>query len=347
MTGHVLYIFLHTPTGHRRNGRAVSSALATAQPNVAPSPLQSAHSHVTSTLPLLTLPRLHTTSYPVSRPSSLVHRVRRPSPPPSRETDADWDTTRNDGQKGDNADVKCKGAELARPAENESRTCVPPLPSEFTDSSRMSRISPPPFNSILESPPFSPTPTDPIPAEPQGPQSRVSNDLPLIPALKPDRRLPQVSLSIRAVASLSLGALSILRLTTRLASSREGLAIIVMSLLLSSSVFGSIVTGKSKKQLEGLNEKKNVSSRSTAKAESNSSTTMSRAISCYSCLAGSSLPIWFRSIEIICRCLGKWSLEYSRIRLVTILCSEYLVRRVETAHPARAFSDASGSGFGA
>jgi Ca2+-transporting ATPase len=45
-----------------------------------------------------------------------VHRVRRPSPSPSRETDTGSDTTRNDGQKGDNADSKRKGAELARPA---------------------------------------------------------------------------------------------------------------------------------------------------------------------------------------------------------------------------------------
>jgi hypothetical protein len=33
------------------------------------------------------------------------------------------------------------------------------------------------------------------------------------------------------------------------------------------------------------------------------------------------------SIEITCRCLGKWSLKYIQIRLTTILCSEYLVRR--------------------
>jgi Ca2+-transporting ATPase len=58
-----------------------------------------------------------------SRPPSVtsfikrnVHRVRRPSPSPSGETDTASETTRNDGQKGDNADVKRKGAELARPA---------------------------------------------------------------------------------------------------------------------------------------------------------------------------------------------------------------------------------------
>jgi hypothetical protein len=79
----------------------------------------------------------------------------------------------NDEQKRDDADVKCKGAGLARPAENQSPTFVLALPSEFTDSSRLSNLSPPLSNPVLESPPFSPTPTDPIPVEPQGQQSRV------------------------------------------------------------------------------------------------------------------------------------------------------------------------------
>ena len=87
------------------------------------SPLRSAHSDVTSTLPSPTHTHVDTASDVGSRPSSVtsffkktVDRVRRPSPSPSRETDVGSDTTRNDGQKGDNADGKRKGAELARPA---------------------------------------------------------------------------------------------------------------------------------------------------------------------------------------------------------------------------------------
>ena len=44
------------------------------------------------------------------------HRVRQQPPSPSRETDTGSDTTRYDGQKGDNADAKHKGAGLALPA---------------------------------------------------------------------------------------------------------------------------------------------------------------------------------------------------------------------------------------
>jgi hypothetical protein len=184
-------LYSYLPSHHRRRRKGgigtVSSTSNGSSSNECDakdnsSPLHSAHSDVTNTLPLPTLTHLHTMSDAGSRPSPVasfikrvMHRLRRPPPSPSRETDTGLDTTRNDGQKGDNADVKCKGAELARPAENESPTSVLPLPSEFTDSSRLSRPSPPSF--ILESPPFLSTPTDPIlvPAEPQGPgpQSKV------------------------------------------------------------------------------------------------------------------------------------------------------------------------------
>jgi len=70
---------------------------------------------------------------------AIMHRVRRPSP----------DTTRNNGQKGVNADVKYNGA-----VENESPTTRLRLPSEFTDSSRR------PSSPLLGSPAFSSTPTD-------------------------------------------------------------------------------------------------------------------------------------------------------------------------------------------
>ena len=83
------------------------------------SPLRSARSDLTSTLPSPTHTHVDPGSDAGSRPSSVtsffrktVHRVRRSSPSPS---DTGSDTTRNDGQKGDNADVKRKGAELARP----------------------------------------------------------------------------------------------------------------------------------------------------------------------------------------------------------------------------------------
>jgi hypothetical protein len=197
------------PHGHHRTGSiatvsSIGSSSTERDAEVNSSPLHSARSDATSTFPFPTLTDLHTTSDAGSRPSSmtsffktLIHRIRRPSPSPSQETDTDSDTTRiesNDGQKGDNEDVKCKGAELARPTENESPTSVLRLPPEFTDSSCLSRPSPPSFNSIPEPPPFHPTPTDPIPAEPQGSQSRVLvglRDPPLIPVLKPDRLYPR------------------------------------------------------------------------------------------------------------------------------------------------------------
>lgn len=103
----------------------------------------------------------------------LMHRVRRPSPSPIRKTDAGSNTTRNNGQRGDNGDVKCKGAELAPPAENESPSFALRLPPSSTDSSCLSRPSPPSFNFIPEPPPIPPTPTDPIPAESQGSQNRI------------------------------------------------------------------------------------------------------------------------------------------------------------------------------
>jgi Ca2+-transporting ATPase len=84
----------------------------------------SAHSDMTSTL----LSPTHThvepgsdlgsrLSFPVGFFRRTLNRVRqRPSPSPSGETDTGSDTTRDDGQKGDNADVNRQGAQLARPA---------------------------------------------------------------------------------------------------------------------------------------------------------------------------------------------------------------------------------------
>ena len=121
------------PHGHRRKAStgtvsSVGSGSTTEQDaddnsSFRLSPLRSAHSDVTSTLPSPTYTHVDTTSDVDSRPSSVtsffrktMHRVRRSSPSPSRETDTFSDTTRNDGQKGDNADAKGKGAELACPA---------------------------------------------------------------------------------------------------------------------------------------------------------------------------------------------------------------------------------------
>ena len=121
------------PHGHRRKSStgtvssigSVSTTEQDADDNSSfrLSPLRSAHSDVTSTLPSPTFTHVDTTSDAGSRPSSVtsffkktMHHVRRPSPSPSRETDIGSDTTHNDGQKGDNADSKGKGAELARPA---------------------------------------------------------------------------------------------------------------------------------------------------------------------------------------------------------------------------------------
>ncbi|KAN0120852.1 hypothetical protein V8E52_004121 [Russula decolorans] len=120
------------------------------------------------------------------------------------------------------------------------------------DISRLRHHSPPSSDSILESFPLSPTPTDPIPAEPQGPQSFVV-DL---------RRSIPLSLS----ASFDTSAHSP-EGDPRL-DWLEDVAIIVMSFAVLVGV-GSVKTGKSKKQFEGLNEKKNVLSRSSAMAESN------------------------------------------------------------------------------
>jgi hypothetical protein len=47
----------------------------------------------------------------------MVQRIHHPLPSPSGNTDMGSDTTRNDNvQRGDNSDVKRKGAKLARPA---------------------------------------------------------------------------------------------------------------------------------------------------------------------------------------------------------------------------------------
>ena len=118
--------------GHRRKGSVAtvssigsSSTDRDVEDNLSfkLSPMRSAHSDVTSTLPSPTHTHVDANSDAGSRPSSVtsffrrtVHRVRRSSPSPSGETDSASESTRNDGQKGDNADVKRKGAELARPA---------------------------------------------------------------------------------------------------------------------------------------------------------------------------------------------------------------------------------------
>jgi Ca2+-transporting ATPase len=88
------------------------------------SPVRSAHSDVASTLPSPTHTHVDPASSDVSsRPSSpasflkkTLHRVRRPSPSPTGESDTNSDTTRHDGPKGDNADVNRNGPQLARPA---------------------------------------------------------------------------------------------------------------------------------------------------------------------------------------------------------------------------------------
>jgi len=86
------------------------------------SPVRSAHSDATSTLPS---PHTHAdvASDAPSRPSSpasflrkTFHRVRVLPPSPSGETDTGSDTARNDGQREDNSNIKRKGPELARPA---------------------------------------------------------------------------------------------------------------------------------------------------------------------------------------------------------------------------------------
>ena len=119
------------PHGHRRKGSietvsSIGSGSTTEHDgddnsSYGLSPLRSAHSDVT-TIPSPTYTHVDSASDAGSRPSSVAsflkktaHRVRRPSPSPSRETDTGSETTRNDGQKGD-TDTKRKGAELARPA---------------------------------------------------------------------------------------------------------------------------------------------------------------------------------------------------------------------------------------
>jgi Ca2+-transporting ATPase len=86
------------------------------------SPVRSAQSDAPSTLPSPTYTHVDPGPDVISRPSSAasffqktLHRVRRGSPSPSGETDAGSDTTRSETQKGDNADVNRKGAQLARP----------------------------------------------------------------------------------------------------------------------------------------------------------------------------------------------------------------------------------------
>ena len=123
-------LYLAPPShGHRRKGSVgtVSSiASSSTERDVEDnssfrlSPLPSAHSDVTSTLPSPTHTHVDVISDAGSRPSSVtsffrrsVHRVRRPSPSPS---DTGSDITRHDGQKGDNSDVKRKETQLARPA---------------------------------------------------------------------------------------------------------------------------------------------------------------------------------------------------------------------------------------
>ncbi|KAH9168805.1 calcium-translocating P-type ATPase [Lactarius sanguifluus] len=120
------------PPGHHRKGStATVSSIGSIftdrdnedSPGLALSPVRSGQSDVPSTLPSPTNTHVDAGS-DTSRPSSAagffkrtVQRVRHPSPSPSGDTDIGSDTTRNDSvQKGDNADVKRKGAELARPA---------------------------------------------------------------------------------------------------------------------------------------------------------------------------------------------------------------------------------------
>lgn len=86
------------------------------------SPLPSAHPHVTSTLPFSTHTHVDANLDAGSRPSSVtsffkrsVHRVRRPSPSSSGETDTGSGTTRHNGQKGDNARRQAQGSSTRTP----------------------------------------------------------------------------------------------------------------------------------------------------------------------------------------------------------------------------------------
>ncbi|KAI9458771.1 calcium-translocating P-type ATPase [Russula earlei] len=119
------------PRGHRRKpsiGTVSSIASSSTErdgedsSSVPLTPMPSTHSDATSILPSPTYTHVEVASDAGSRPPSAtgffrrtLHRVRHPSPSPSRETDTGSDTTRNDGQRGDNADVKRNGPQLARP----------------------------------------------------------------------------------------------------------------------------------------------------------------------------------------------------------------------------------------
>lgn len=130
MTGHTPYIsdasHASHPHSHRQKGSigtisSIGSSSSERDIKGQSSPLQAAHSEsdVTSTRPFPTFPRLYTTPDTSARSSmtsfilikKIIYCVRRPSPSPIRETDTGSDITRNDGQKGDNADAKCKGPE--------------------------------------------------------------------------------------------------------------------------------------------------------------------------------------------------------------------------------------------
>ena len=119
------------PQGHRRkSSTATVSSIGSSftdrdtedSAGLGLSLVRSGQSDAPSTLPSPTNTHVDGAS-DISRPSSpgsflkrTVQRVRHPSPSPSADTDAASDITRHDsGQKGDNADVNRKGAELARP----------------------------------------------------------------------------------------------------------------------------------------------------------------------------------------------------------------------------------------
>jgi len=87
------------------------------------SPVRSAQSDVASPPPSPTHTHVDTSSGVISHPSSTasffratLHRTRQPSPSPSDKTYTGSDATQNNGQKGDNADLKRKGAQFLLPA---------------------------------------------------------------------------------------------------------------------------------------------------------------------------------------------------------------------------------------
>jgi P-type Ca2+ transporter type 2C len=121
------------PPGHRRKGSiATVSSIGSSSTerdidetsSIGLSPVPSAHSDVTSMLPSPTHTHVDVGSDVGSRPTSAigffkktVHRVRRSSPSPSGESDVGSDITgKGGGGEGDNADVKRKGPQVARPA---------------------------------------------------------------------------------------------------------------------------------------------------------------------------------------------------------------------------------------